>query len=439
MASIFKRLLTNVSALQVYQLFRYGAVIVTAIILTKTSLTQEEIGTFETFLFLAGAVSFFWTSGIIHATLSSYPKQDVDKQPALLFQVFLLLMGTSILFAGLLFWFAEPVNKFLLTSNNGTFPYYYTLLLFLILNVPSFLSEYILLLKQRYIAIVLYGSLVFTGQVCFAVVPVLTGYGLGGAINGLIVFGCLKFGFLLILLAKYAQWRITWPTLYTQAILAGPLTGSFFLSGAAEYIDGLIVRHFFDSADFALFRYGARELPLSLLLANAFSAATVPVVSINKEKALSNIRQTSLRMMHFLFPLSIVLAILSPWLFPIVFNGSFQDSAFIFNIYLLLVITRLLFPQTILIGMQRNQWLLMSSGIELILNVCLSLLLMQWLGLQGIAIATVIAFLFDKLFLVSITYFRYAISPLAYIPIRLYLIYTIVLLIVFYQFTSFTQ
>lgn len=429
MAHVLQRFLTNVSALQIYQLFRYGAVVVTAVILTKTSLTQEQIGLFETFLFLAGAVSFFWTSGIIHSTLSAYPKQTEADQPKLLFQVFLLLVGISAVFTFLLYILAEPINRFLITGP-GMYRYYYPLLLFLLLHVPSFLSEHILLLKKYYKAITYYGAIVFIGQVSFSVVPVLTGYGLSGAITGLIIFSAGKFMFLLILLSKHAEWQFSRPTLSSQALLAAPLAGSFFLSGSAEYIDGLIVRHFFDSADFALFRYGARELPLSLLLANAFSAATVPSVAENKEKAMEQIRQSSQSMMHLLFPLSIVLALISPWLFPLVFNASFSESAYIFNIYLLLVITRLLFPQTLLIGMQQNRWLVTSSGIELILNVGLSLFLLQWLGLYGIAVATIVAFFFDKMFLVGVNYFRYGIMPQQYIPIMTYLGYSLLLLLI---------
>jgi len=429
LAHVLQRYLTNVSALQIYQLFRYGAVVVTAIILTKTSLTQEQIGLFETFLLLAGAVSFFWTSGIIHATLSSYPKQAEAERPKLLFQVFLLLLGMSAVFSFLLYILAEPVNHFLITEA-GMYPFYYPLLLFLLFHVPSFLSEHILLLKNDYKAIIYYGAIVLIGQVGFSVLPVWAGYGLQGAISGLVVFSGLRFIYLLYLVSKHAEWQFSWPTLSSQAMLAAPLAGSFFLSGSAEYIDGIIVRHFFDSADFALFRYGARELPLSLLLANAFSAATVPSVAEDKQKAMARIHQSSQSLMHLLFPLSIILAIASPWLFPIVFNASFSESAYIFNIYLLLVITRLLFPQTLLIGMQQNGWLLTSSGIELVLNVGLSLLLLKWAGLYGIAIATIVAFFFDKMFLMSVVSFRYGIRPGQYVPIFPYLSYSLLLLIV---------
>jgi O-antigen/teichoic acid export membrane protein len=79
-----------------------------------------------------------------------------------------------------------------------------------------------------------------------------------------------------------------------------------FLSGSAQFVDGFIVTSYFDEETFAVFRYGARELPLAMLLANALSNAMLPDFA-QRENLTQNLRQLKenvSRLMHFLFPLT---------------------------------------------------------------------------------------------------------------------------------------
>ncbi len=60
---------------------------------------------------------------------------------------------------------------------------------------------------------------------------------------------------------------------------------------------------------------------------------------------------------------------------------------------------------------------------ELLLHVSLSLVLMRWLTIYGIAAAAVIAYFADKLFLVLICYYRFKIPVWKYVPIKTYLLF----------------
>jgi len=71
----------------------------------------------------------------------------------------------------------------------------------------------------------------------------------------------------------------------------------------------------------------------------------------NQEKIRHNIQNLG----SWLFPLSGIMMIVSHRVFPVIFNVNFSGSATIFNIYLLLIVSRLLFPQIILIGLQKNK------------------------------------------------------------------------------------
>ena len=74
--------------------------------------------------------------------------------------------------------------------------------------------------------------------------------------------------------------------------------------------------------------------------------------------------------------------------------------------------------------MQQTRYLLVSSVIEIVLNVFLSIYLAGKIGLPGIAAGTFIAYSFDKLFLLMVGYFVYGIKPSAYIKCIPFFVYS---------------
>jgi O-antigen/teichoic acid export membrane protein len=215
--------------------------------------------------------------------------------------------------------------------------------------------------------------------------------------------------------------------------LGGPLVAATLLSGSAQFVDGFIVTSKFDEETFAVFRYGARELPLAMLLANALSNAMLPEFT-NKARLKENLeklKKSILRLMHILFPLTAVLLLISKPLFPIIFNPMFADSATIFNIYLLLVVSRMLMPQTILNGLKITKPILAASFLELVLNVVLSLVFVQAFGIAGIAFATFIAYLFEKVYLAIVVKQKLSVSLSEYLSINIYLLYSVGVFVIF--------
>ncbi|MBP6730810.1 MAG: polysaccharide biosynthesis C-terminal domain-containing protein, partial [Chitinophagales bacterium] len=213
--------------------------------------------------------------------------------------------------------------------------------------------------------------------------------------------------------------------------LSAPLILSLFVSGSSEYIDGLIVKAKFNDMFFALFRYGAKELPILLIMANTFSAAMITPIAANLQNGLKEMKDRSAKLMHIFFPVSLALMLFSPVIYRYVFGENFVYSSIIFNVYLLLAIPRVLFPQTILTGMQQTRYLLVSSLLEIVINVSLSVYLAGKIGLPGIAAGTFIAYTFDKLFLMTVAYWVYGIKPSAYIRLAPFFIYSVALLVAF--------
>ncbi len=416
-------MLTPVRALQVFQVMRFGAFFLTGILFAKLGLGAYSIGLYESLLFLGSLLSFFWLSGFTQSLLVHYRPAEKSSE---FFNAFLVLLGCSVL---VFVAFRLLVTPFSFLANNPEIlAYYGTFSFYVVLIGPVYLVEYILLLKEKAKSLVAYGVFSFGTQLAFITLPILMGYGLEEAIIGLTLSAALRFLVLVGLLLKYAEFRLNPDFLVSFIRTAAPLIVGALFAGSAEYFDGLIVSHYFDEKAFAVFRYGAKEFPLVLLLASAFSNGMVPKVSQNLTAGLSEIRQGSVRMMHAFFPISVGLMLVSGWLYPQLFSAEFAQSAAVFNVYLLLVISRVVFPQTLLIGLRHAKAIMMVSIIELLLNISLSLLFVQWFGLVGVAYATVLAFAVEKLMLMGILYRKEGISPVSYWPWKEHLAYSVVMM-----------
>ncbi|MBL0308587.1 MAG: oligosaccharide flippase family protein [Bacteroidetes bacterium] len=425
---------SSLSALQLFQMLRYGAFVLIGVCFAKLSLGQDDIGRFETFLLVSSMLSFFWVSGMINSMLSVYPKKNEEDKKAVLFNTFLSLSFLSVAAGVLLFTFSENLLLFLDKDRSGGL--IQLSVFFLLLNNPSFISEYILFLNNKKKELVIYGMAFAILSFSAAVIPIYINYHVEYAMYGFIGVAALRILFALFLVYKFGAFRFDWRLQLDQLKISLPIIGSIFVSGSAEYIDGILVKAKFNDTDFAIYRYGAKELPILLIIANTFSSAMITAVSANLDEGLKQIKKNSAHLMHLFFPLTIILMVTSPYIYPLVFNQSFASSAIIFNIYLLLIIPRVLFPQTILTGIHASRFLFISSLIEITLNVSCSILLSMKFGLVGIAYGTVISSLFDKFFLVAVCHFVFRISIrrfLLYIPYLVYVSLTIVAFIISYK------
>ena len=165
--------------------------------------------------------------------------------------------------------------------------------------------------------------------------------------------------------------------------------------------------------------------------------AFIPKISNHLKGGVAELKQRTTRLMHLIFPVTILLIPLTPWAFALVFNETFVPSAKIFNIYLLLTISQLLFPHTILLALQKNKIILWAALIEFILNVAMSLILIQYWQMEGVAFATVIAFLCEKMFFMIYLSSKLELKTSDYVNWKVYLIYSALLLLSFILTSTF--
>ena len=374
-------------------------------------------------LFLGSVLSFFWLSGLTQSLLANYQPKEKSKE---FFNAFLVLSGVSVL---VFIAFRLLITPYSFMANNPeVLAHYATFSFYLLFIGPSFLAEYILLLKEKSKGLALYGIVAFGTQLAAVVLPIAYGYGLEMAVQGLVFSSIVRFIITIGLLIKYAEFKVDGGFIQQFLITAGPLMAATLLSGSAEYLDGFIVSKYFDEGTFAVYRYGAKEFPLVLLMANAFSNGMVPkVAQLGLKGAMQTIKKESRQLMHLFFPISIGFMVLSDWAYPLLFNPEFAESAAVFNVYLLLVVSRLVFPQTLLIGLKKTKIIMSVAALELAVNFGLSIFFVNQFGLVGIAFATVIASILDKLVLMFMLQTSEGVSPINYWPWKWHLGYSVVI------------
>lgn len=421
-------------------MLKFTIFLIISIVFTKSHLSRADIGAWEMFLFISGLISFFWVTGIIQSLLPLYNRNKTyrkigdngtEKSPEI-FNAFLLLCFFSLF----LFLTGHALKgNFSVFGFSGNVPFLNLLLLYTMLSSPVCLIEYIYLLNNRSHRILQYGLYTFAAQLAMIIVPVLTGRDIIWSVYGLLVITAVRWVWLLILLRRYTEMKISVDFMREHLYLGLPLIITSLISGSAQYTDGIIVSAVYrDPGMFAWFRYGAKEFPLVLMLANGLSNAMLPEFSTRTmmKESLIKVREESKKIMHLCFPATMFIMLFARWLFPRMFTPEFQKSADVFLVYCLLVIPRLLFPQTVIVGRKKTHITLIAALVELGINIPLSLLMIKWgYNLPGVAVATFVSFLAGKIFLSGYLWFKMKIKPADYIPVKLFLIYSVLLGLLF--------
>jgi len=434
------KLIDNISGLQLFQLMRFTVFLIISIVFTKSHLSRAEIGSWEMFLFISGLISFFWVTGIIQSLLPLYHRNKTyhkigdngeGKSPEI-FNAFLLLCFFSLMFFAL----GHSIkNSFSVFNFSGNVPYLNLLLLYLLLSNPVCLIEYIYLLNNRSYRIFQYGVYTFSLQLILVITPIIFGKDIIWSIYGLLAVTGIRWIWLLILLRRYTDMHISVKFMKEHLYLGLPLILTSLISGSAQYTDGVIISAVYrDPGMFAWFRYGAKEFPLVLMLANGLSNAMLPEFSTRTrmKESLAKIKFKSRRLMHLCFPAAMIIMLFARWIYPRMFTPEFQKSADVFLIYSLLVIPRLIFPQTVIVGRKKTHITLFAAILELVLNIPLSLMMIKWgYNIVGVALATFIVYSVGKIFLAGYLWIKMKIKPTEYIPLKVYMLYSLLLVALF--------
>ena len=225
---------------------RFVVFFIVSIVFTKGHLTRAEIGSWEMFMFIAGLITFFWVTGIIQSLLPLYHRNRTyrktgdngTEQSPEIFNAFLLLCFFSLL----VFALGHGIKyNFSVFKYSGNVPYLNLLLLYVLLSSPVCLIEYIYLLNNRSYRIFQYGLYTFSAQLILIILPVVMGKGILWSVYGLLAVTAVRWIWLIILLVRYTEMKISAEFMKEHLYLGLPLVLTSLISGSAQYIDGIIV------------------------------------------------------------------------------------------------------------------------------------------------------------------------------------------------------
>jgi O-antigen/teichoic acid export membrane protein len=420
----------NVSALQIFQSFRFLAAILISILLVKGGLEIVEVSFYEILFFLGNFISLFWVQGLKNGLLSYFPSLGTRDQKKLIFNLFLVFLVLGVLSSSMLFLFKDFIISYL--TSYSTIPHIELICIFVIINTPTILIEFTYLLLDKSKSIVKYGAAIFFLQVTLILVGLIFFDGIRVLLLLMILWASVKLIWLIQLLFKRAEFSFDSKIQRNFLIFSFPLVLHILLGNAMEYVVGFIVSKFFEEEMFAVFRYGARELPISLILVGALASAMVPSLVKDFDKSIQELKIKVTNLMKWLYPLSMVLMLLSPIIYPIVYSEDFALSARIFNLYLLILASRIILAQTIIYAKHDNKILAYFASVELLCNLLLSIWWSQLFGIEGIVYATIVAFLLNKILLILYNHYKYDIPLHRYLDLKIYFAFNLSLLICFY-------
>lgn len=416
------RNITTTTALQIYRFIRYGAFFITAVLLAQLHISQENIGSYEWMLHLTYTLSFFWVHGFSQSFLIKSGKADSEKIGQLSRSLWGLTITISLTLFVLL-WFLGDKGSFLLLGIEEVA--YWDLYLYLILlGLPPMVFEYFLIGRQHTFHLIIWGVASNLLHLLCSILPFIYGFGLEGMLWAHIVLNAARTVYMAFILGRplfSLSIRDEWKgalQLSVYTILGGlPVAFDTWLVGFHTQAEEQV----------AIFRYGARELPLIMILLGSIHIGLLSTISASGE-GMEYLKKKVLETMHWLGPLAVALLFASPYIYPWLFSEAFGESAYIFNIYLLILLSRWILSHTVAMAYEEYRTMNWIALTEFSLNVVLSFIWIEKYGLPGVIYATIVAYLFEKIALMTFLYIKHGISPGQYIPLRAYGIYSILLI-----------
>lgn len=386
-------------------------------------MTTETIGIFETLIFLGQFVSLFWVNGLTQAFSAIYPKVAIIEKKSFISSTFIMFFGLAFISSALLIILRPVILPFLIESSYIEGFYWYCLFIFF--NTPTLLIPLILMLKGDHKELFRFTIFYGIGYLLVFLLNLL----FGGSLKNLLLLLNI-FAFCLLVLSgglslsfDLRSYRLKW--LKRLFLIGSPLILYSILSGLAPIFDAWLVQRIYSTkAVFAIYKYGAREFPLTITLVMGLGTALIPLVSEDLLRGMNKLKERSIKLYPFVAIVSILLILTSKYFFPVIFNNDFASSADIFNIYILIILVRMLYPQVILLGMKKTKSLLFISIIELFVNMLACTVLGIYLGLVGIAGGTLIACMAGKAIQIMYVQKRMGIKLSQYLHIKPYIVYS---------------
>ncbi len=200
-------------------------------------------------------------------------------------------------------------------------------------------------------------------------------------------------------------------SIYKQFDYSLPIGLSMGVAEVSRYTDKVIVSNRTTPEDFAVYTRGAMEIPIISMLANTLDNLLMPkfveAYKNNDTQSILHSWHSVIRMMAtFIYPCCFFLICTASLLIPALFSEKYIGSVIIFQIYTLGLLTRISTFNVIIRAIGKTKAILWISLLSIVFNIGLTLLFMDWWGIIGAPIATVVTIsLMRYVYLLAITHY----------------------------------
>ena len=416
--------------LQVNGLIRFFFVLLQGVFMAKSDLPMEVIGMIEILLFAIYFGKYAAVNGGLRGlySLNNSAEQNLKYghiKPGTLFfgsHVFSFLLGGF----AILYLFLKPEVA---ESLGDPWLIYSCVFGAVFFGVSSEYYEYHFVKRKAFKQLLTFGTIYHLVSLVILIVFVIYKLDVKAYLLGLVAWTFLRWLHVLILYRH--SFIYTRKNIWSGILFLIPLILHNAITNLMTFVDPIIITNYFGPEDFVIYRYGAREFPLIGVYISAIVSGLIYTFTKDGLKY-QTLKQEISKLMHVVMPIACLLILFSPKLFQIVYRDEFIQSALIFNVYLFILVSQVLMVQIVFFVKKMNWKLVWFSIYELIVNVFLSVILLQYFGVVGVALATVLAFAIHRLCMMLYLKYNYEIEFSKFYPVWTHVAYTALLLGAFY-------
>lgn len=374
-------------------------VILIGMIMTRV-LEKQEIATYQQTFLSFRTLAPFLALGIGNGIYYFLPTEKVRIRGRVIDSI-LVLACMSLLFS---FAIAFGGNELLARKFNN--PQVARQVLWMIpysiFMVPASHHAAVLVSQDRAALSAVYSTIVQLIVGIGTIIPLLLWQSEESAIMGNVIASCLTAVCSIILMIRISPIGPCAPSIKAMRELVAyslPLGLATMMATLAMSLDKILVSALLGPEEFAVYSFGAREIPLIGLLMGSVTSVIIvqmrrDVSEGNHAGAVDQFRRCAAMSAPLLFPVAGFFIANAQGFITFLYTDSYKEASIPFAIYCITVLVRITTFGPLLTAYGQNWFILKRAFVELFANLILSVLGIRYFGASGAAWATVITIIF---------------------------------------------
>ncbi|MFC1490171.1 oligosaccharide flippase family protein [Candidatus Latescibacterota bacterium] len=363
------------------------------------SMGPAGFGSFQQ-IFIFSAFFTIFSLGIPETIYLFFPRLDVEEIPAFIGQTLLMLAAAGIM-SGVLFWFTAPIiagklgNPSIVTELR-VFGVYGTFLIVSTFADPIYIIfknlKYLFILSAFHglFFIVLTIWQYFTKCSLMTIFVSMSIFGLCKFLLALWFLKTIKLSVVKILFLR-SRYSILLRLMYAFPVALTLASDVIFL-----WLDKFVILFFLGTESLGIFAAGTGDIPLiSVFAVSLYSVIFPKLNSFRVNNNMDEFAKVITKLIKFsskiIWPLCLYLFVFADHLIPLVYTEAFSGAVEPFRVYMILWPLKIIMLGVILTALGQQRVLLRVYFGSLVLNVFLTVFLVQRIGFLGPAIATAVS------------------------------------------------